>query len=120
MLRYTHLRFLQATQNAACNLLHTVEQRLGRWLLLARCHAGTDRFAITQEFLAEMLGANRSTITVAIGKLEKAGLVDYRRGEVDIADPGKLSAAACECNSVLASGFRTMYGDKMDCAPDAM
>lgn len=109
ILRYIHARFLQATQGAACNLLHSIEERVARWLLVAQYHARTEKFCITQEFLAEMLGANRSTITLTLAKLERSGLVTLRRGVVQITEVDKLSAMACECNQLIAQAFNRIY-----------
>lgn len=100
--RYAHARFLQTTQSAACNLLHTIEQRLARWLMVARFHTRKESFGITQEFLAEMLGANRSTITMALRDFEKSGLVNYRRSFLEIINREKLAGVACECYRIVA------------------
>jgi CRP-like cAMP-binding protein len=84
-------------QSTACNAVHTVEQRLARWLLMARDRMGSDDFPLTQEFVAMMLGATRPTVTVVAGTLQKAGLITYHRGHVTIVDREKLEAASCEC-----------------------
>jgi CRP-like cAMP-binding protein len=112
VLSYAHARFLQATQSVACNLLHTIEQRLARWLMVAQFHTQKRSFGITQEFLAEMLGANRSTITLAIRAFEKSGLVNYERGLVEITNPAKLSTISCECNEIIAKAFSTVVTAK--------
>jgi CRP-like cAMP-binding protein len=91
----THLRVL--AQHAACNSLHTVEQRCAKWLLLTRDRVGTDEFPITQEFLSAMLGVRRATVTRAAGALQKAGDISYRHGRLRVLDPARLTAAACEC-----------------------
>lgn len=84
-------------QSTACNAVHTVEQRLARWLLLARDRVGRDEFPLTQEFVAMMLGASRPTVTVVAGTLQKAGLIKYQRGRVTIVDGEALEEASCEC-----------------------
>jgi CRP-like cAMP-binding protein len=84
-------------QSTACNAVHTVEQRLARWLLMAYDRMGTDEFPLTQEFVAMMLGANRPTVTVVAGTLQKAGLITYHRGRVTILNRQRLESAACEC-----------------------
>jgi CRP-like cAMP-binding protein len=84
-------------QSTACNAVHSVEQRLARWLLMARDRMGSDEFPLTQEFVAMMLGASRPTVTVVAGTLQKAGLITYRHGRVAIRDPKSLEAASCEC-----------------------
>ena len=84
-------------QSTACNAVHSVEQRLARWLLMARDRMDDDDFPLTQEFVAMMLGATRPTVTVVAGTLQRAGLITYHRGHVTILDGGKLEAASCEC-----------------------
>jgi CRP-like cAMP-binding protein len=83
--------------SAACNAVHSIEQRLSRWLLLAHDRIGSDDFPLTQEFAAMMLGTSRPTVTVVAGTLQKAGLIKYHRGHVTIVDRGNLEAASCEC-----------------------
>src|SRR5687767_3464704 len=87
-------------QSTACNAVHSVEQRLSRWLLMAHDRVGKDEFPLTQEFVAMMLGASRPTVTVVAGTLQKAGLITYHRGHVTIVDREKLEAASCECYRV--------------------
>ena len=84
-------------QSTACNAVHSVEQRLARWLLMAHDRIGKNEFPLTQEFVAMMLGASRPTVTVVAGTLQKAGLINYHRGHVTIVDREKLESASCEC-----------------------
>jgi len=84
-------------QSTACNAVHSVEQRLARWLLMARDRMASDDFPLTQEFLAMMLGASRPTVTIVAGTLQKAGLITYHRGHVTILNREKLESASCEC-----------------------
>jgi len=84
-------------QSTACNAVHSVEQRLSRWLLLAHDRVGEDEFPLTQEFVAMMLGTSRPTVTVIAGTLQKAGLINYHRGHLTIVDRKRLEAASCEC-----------------------
>jgi CRP-like cAMP-binding protein len=84
-------------QSTACNAVHSVEQRLARWLLMAQDRMGGHEFPLTQEFVAMMLGATRPTVTVVAGTLQRAGLIEYHRGHVTIVDREKLEAASCEC-----------------------
>jgi len=95
--RYTHAFVGVIMQSTACNAVHSIEQRLARWLLMARDRMGSDQFTLTQEFVAMMLGANRSTVTIVAGTLQKAGLITYRRGRVSVLDRDKLESASCEC-----------------------
>jgi CRP-like cAMP-binding protein len=84
-------------QSTACNAVHSVEQRLARWLLMARDRMESDAFPLTQEFVAMMLGASRPTVTIVANTLQKAGLITYHRGRVTIVDREGLEAASCEC-----------------------
>jgi len=98
--RYTHAHIAFIMQSTACNAVHTVEQRLARWLLMAHDRVGQDEFPLTQEFVAMMLGVARPTVTIVAGTLQKAGLISYRRGTVTILDRERLETAACECYRV--------------------
>ena len=84
-------------QSTACNAVHSIEQRLARWLLMAQDRMESDEFPLTQEFAAMMLGATRPTVTVVAGTLQKAGLITYHRGRVRVLDRAKLETASCEC-----------------------
>jgi CRP-like cAMP-binding protein len=84
-------------QSTACNAVHSVEQRLARWLLMAHDRVERTEFPLTQEFVAMMLGATRPTVTVVAGTLQRAGLITYHRGRVTIADREGLESASCEC-----------------------
>ncbi len=87
----------ELSQTAACNRLHSLEQRCCRWLLLAHDSAGTETFALTHEFLALMLGVQRSGLSIVAGALQRAGLIRYTRGRVTIVDRAGLENEACEC-----------------------
>lgn len=91
---------MEATQIAACNLLHEVEQRLARWLLMCRDRIGST-LPLTQELLAQMLGARRASVTIAASILKKAGLIDYRRKSIRILDHAKLEESGCECYGMI-------------------
>lgn len=97
MAHYAQALFGFVAQSTACNAVHSVEQRLARWLLMARDRMGTDEFPLTQEFAAMMLGASRPTVTLVASTLQKAGLITYHRGHVAIVDGERLEAASCEC-----------------------
>jgi CRP-like cAMP-binding protein len=84
-------------QATACNAVHSVEQRLARWLLLAHDRMGKNEFPLTQEFVAMMLGVSRPAVTVVAGTLQKAGLITYHRGHLTILDRERLESASCEC-----------------------
>jgi len=87
----------ELAQAAACNRLHSLEQRCCRWLLMAHDCAGTDTFALTHEFLALMLGVQRSGLSIVAGSLQRGGLIRYTRGRVTIVDRAGLENEACEC-----------------------
>jgi CRP-like cAMP-binding protein len=99
--QFSQIVTLQATQVAACNRLHEVDERLARWLLMSQDRIGSPLVPLTQEFLAHMLGTRRSSVTVAAGTLQKAGLITYARGHVNIVNRDGLEDAACECYRTL-------------------
>lgn len=99
--RYSQHLAIQAAQVAACNRVHEVDQRLARWLLMSQDRLGGDLIPLTQEFLAHMLGTRRASVTEAAGRLQKCGLINYRRGRVVVRDREKLEAATCECYGAM-------------------
>jgi CRP-like cAMP-binding protein len=99
--RFSQLLALQAEQVAACNRVHEVEERLARWLLMSQDRLGGDLVPLTQNFLAHMLGTRRASVTVAAGILQKAGLIQYSRGKVEIENRAGLEDAVCECYRVI-------------------
>jgi CRP-like cAMP-binding protein len=101
LLRYVHAFLVQTSQTAACNRLHTIEERLARWLLSCRDRMTSDRLALTHEFLGDMLGSPRTTVTLAMGLLERAGMIRRSRGAVTITNRPALQSAACECYRVV-------------------
>ena len=102
---YTLALFGQISQAAACNRLHSNEERLSRWLLMSHDRVGTDEFDITHEFLGQMLGSRRATVTLSAGVLQAAGLIRYHRGRVAIQDRVGLEEVSCECYGVIRSLF---------------
>lgn len=99
--RYTQTLLIQIAQSSACNSHHTVEQRCCRWLLMMHDSAKSDRFLITQEFLSQMVGVRRASVNEVAGRLQKAGLIRYNRGQIKICDRQGLEAASCECYSLV-------------------
>jgi len=98
---YISALFGQIAQAAACNRLHSNEERLSRWLLMSHDRVGVDEFAITHEFLGQMLGSRRATVTLSAGILQAAGLIRYQRGHVTIVDRHGLEGVSCECYGVI-------------------
>ncbi len=108
--RHSQLMAMQVEQVATCNRLHGVDERLARWLLMTADRVGSDTLPLTQEFLAQMLGSTRSTVTISAGILQKAGLIAYTRGNVNILDRGSLEAAACDCYGSLQRQTKEWQG----------
>ncbi|HEX3967521.1 MAG TPA: Crp/Fnr family transcriptional regulator [Edaphobacter sp.] len=100
-LRYVQTQLLQAAQSAGCNAKHDLDQRLARWLLLCADRAHSNVFALSQEFIADMLGSTRPTVSTAAGLLKKDDLIEYTRGIIRILDPVRLEKRACECYRVI-------------------
>jgi len=109
--RYSQNLAMQATQIAACNRLHEVDERLARWLLMSADRIGSDYVPLTQEFLAQMLGTRRASVTVAAGILQKAGLITHTRGNVKIIDREKLEEASCDCYAMMQRQTRDWESD---------
>jgi CRP-like cAMP-binding protein len=108
--RYVALSLRSTAQIVACNALHPVPERLCRWLLMIHDRVGSDVFSITQEFLAEMLGVRRQTISIIAGTLQKAGLITYRRGVVRILNRKGLEEGTCECYEAMKGFYDRMVG----------
>jgi CRP-like cAMP-binding protein len=99
--RFAMVLAMQSTQLAACNRLHDVEERLARWLLMSHDRIGGDVMPLTQEFLGQMLGTRRSSVSMAANILQKAGMITYTRGNVTLVDKTKLTKAACDCYQII-------------------
>ncbi|WP_341531025.1 Crp/Fnr family transcriptional regulator [Nostoc sp. UHCC 0302] len=105
LLRYTHGLFTQVTQTLTCNSLHTIEQRLARWLLFIADRMQSDTFPLTQEYIAKMLGCRRSGVTEAAGRLSRAGMISYKRGVISILNHQNLEQTSCECYSMIKNEY---------------
>jgi CRP-like cAMP-binding protein len=105
LLRFTQAMLSQISQVAACNRVHTVEERLARWLLMTHDRAASDRLELTQEFLAMMLGCRRAGVTSAAITLQGVGVIHYSRGHITILDRPGLESYACECYRVVKAEF---------------
>lgn len=110
MLHYAHAFFNQVAQSAACNQFHSLEQRCCRWLLMTHDRMQSDEFLLTQEFLAMMLGVQRTGVTAAAGALQRDGLIRYKRGKVSIIDRRGLVRRSCECYGVSKKEFDRLLG----------
>jgi CRP-like cAMP-binding protein len=111
MLAYTQALLAQIGQAVACNVAHEIQQRAAKWLLETHDRVAGDDFQLTQEFLADMLGVTRPSVTVAAGILQTAGLITYRRGRVIVLDRSRLEEASCECYAVVRGEYeRLMSG----------
>ncbi len=108
--RYTQALLSQIAQSGACSMLHPIDQRCARWLLMSHDRVPGDDFSLTQEFLSQMLGVRRATVTTAASILQRAGYIRYRRGHIQIADREGLESASCECYRVIRSEYERLIG----------
>jgi CRP-like cAMP-binding protein len=112
LIRHEQVLFAQAQQSAACNASHTVDARLSRWLLRSRDLSGSDTLALTQEFLAQMLGVQRSSVSLVANTLQKAGLIGYRRGRIEIVNLEGLQDASCECYGTVKAHYDRLLNSR--------
>jgi len=107
---YKHiaLQMQQMGQSALCNRLHDVKARLARWLLTASDRNNSERLGLTQEFLSQMLGSRRSTVTVMAGELQRDGMIEYSRGRILITNREALEKVACECYGIVTAAYKKM------------
>jgi len=105
---FAYLQLVQITQSVLCNRMHEVEARLARWLLTSADRMESEYLHLTQEFLSQMLGVQRSTVTVAAGELQRNGLIGYSRGRIHIIDRPGLIARACECYGIVNQSYERM------------
>jgi CRP-like cAMP-binding protein len=110
IMRHEQTLFAQAQQSTACMANHEVDARLCRWLLRARDLAGSDHLPFTQEFLAEMLGVRRPSVTTVALTLQEAGIVKYKRGKIEIVDVEGLRESACECYETVKGQYQQLLG----------
>jgi CRP-like cAMP-binding protein len=111
LLRYTQALVTQMTQTAACNRHHSIEQQLCRWLLLTMDRLPLSELIMTQELVAGAFGVRRESISEAAGKLQRAGLIRYRRGHISVFERSGLEAGACECYAVVKKEFGRLLAD---------
>jgi CRP-like cAMP-binding protein len=110
LMKCAQRRSMILSQLTACNRLHDAEQRLARWLLTAHDLTGTNSISLNQGLLADILGARRTTVTLAAGALRRRKLISYSRGNIQILDVPRLKAAACECYETVRNLFQNYYG----------
>lgn len=112
--RYSQALFTLVGQSSACNRLHLMRQRCARWLLHThdRVGASVDSFPLTHQFISQMLGVRRATVTEAMGQLQEANAIRYANGVIEIVDRSRLEAQACECYAVVRSEFDRLLGDR--------
>jgi len=111
LLRYTQALLTQMTQTAVCNRHHSLDQQLCRWLLLSMDRLTGSHLIMTQELIANMLGVRREGVTEAAGRLQKAGLISYARGKIDVIDRAGLEARTCECYGVVKKEYDRLLPD---------
>jgi len=114
MFRNEQYLLAQAQQTAACNAKHRIPHRLATWILRAWHASGENEFILTQEYLAQMLGVQRASVSMFAGALQEKGLIFYRRGRVRIIDRGGLEAEACECHDALQRRHAHLFGHAAD------
>jgi CRP-like cAMP-binding protein len=110
LLKYTQAMIAQISQNVGCNRLHEVQSRCARWLMEVRDRMNSDSFGLTQEFIAEMLGTSRVTVSHSMSELKELGTIDYSRGHVEILDYSALEECSCECYFLLQEEYDRLLG----------
>jgi CRP-like cAMP-binding protein len=110
--RYANFFAVMVGQHAACNTVHTVEQRMCRWILLTHDRVGQDGFPLTQEYLSKMLGVRRPPLSKLAGKLKREGLIDYTRGNLTVTDRKGLERRSCECYGIIKEQDRLTFNGK--------
>lgn len=110
LIRHEQTVYAQAQQSAACFAAHHVQSRLSRWLLRARDLSGSNTLSFTQEYLAEMLGVRRTSVTVVAHALQAAGFISYSRGRIQILDAEGLQESACECYETIKGHYSRLIG----------
>ncbi|HEY1233553.1 MAG TPA: Crp/Fnr family transcriptional regulator [Candidatus Binatia bacterium] len=108
---YTHAFLVMTSQTAACNRLHTVDERLCRWLKMVYDRVQRETFTMRQEFMAQMLGVHRPAVSIAANVLQNAGLIRYSRGNMEILNAEGLQEGACECYGIVDNQFNRLFGN---------
>jgi CRP-like cAMP-binding protein len=110
LLRYTQALFNQVAQSVACNRVHSVEERFCRWILITHDRVGKDEFPLTQEFMGQMLGVRRASVSLAASTFQKAGFIQYSRGRMTIVDRQGIESTCCECYGIIKAEFDRLIG----------
>jgi CRP-like cAMP-binding protein len=110
--RYTQALLTQIAQSVVCNRLHSMDERLARWLLMSHDRVQENELPLTQEFMSVMLGVRRASVTDTAARLQEAGLIQYRRGSVTIVDRQGLEEAACECYGIVRRNYDQLFGSE--------
>ncbi|MGX4802419.1 Crp/Fnr family transcriptional regulator [Bradyrhizobium guangdongense] len=111
LMRYVLALFNQVAQGASCNRLHDVQERCARWLLHTHDRVNGESFTLTQEFLSQMLGVHRPTVTIAARMLQQAGLIRYSRGHIEVIDRPGLEAASCPCYRLISDQYARLQNE---------
>jgi CRP-like cAMP-binding protein len=109
--RYVQALIIMISQNTACNRVHAIQERCAKWLLMTHDRVITDQFPLTQEFLAQMLGVRRASVSQVAGEFRRAGLIEYRRGVMTILDREGLEAVSCSCYQVIRAAYERTLGE---------
>jgi CRP-like cAMP-binding protein len=120
LLEFVQEQSVTVSQIAGCNRLHGAEERLARWLLMAQDRTQSEVLNFTQEFLAMMLGARRTTVTLIAGSLQRANLIEYSRGRVKILDRENLKSAACDCYKITKALLTNLYSRRLAAVDDVV
>jgi len=112
LLRYSQALYALTSQNAACNGLHTLDERLARWLLLVYDRVQSNELPLTHEFISKMLGVRRAGVTEAANGFQRAGLIRYNRGRITILNRQKLAAASCSCYGIIKDEYDRLLGSE--------
>ena len=107
---YSHALLIASMRTSACNGLHGLQERCARWILMTLDRVDSDRFAVTKEFLAQLLGTNRPTVSVLVSVLEKAGILNVEGRWVTVSNRNRLKEAACECYDIIRTNYDAVGG----------
>ena len=116
---YLYVLMAQLMQTAGCTRFHEIDARLSRWLLMTHDRAHADHFHLTHQFLADMLGVQRSAVTIAAGTLQDRGFIHYTRGEITVLDRPGLETTACECYAAVVKDYEQVFGSPRPASPPA-